>query len=35
MTLDSFLEIQRSPLDKFGLVFGKGESSLHAGKSTK
>jgi len=30
MTIDSLLEIQRSPLDKFGLAFQKGEYSSHA-----
>jgi len=35
VALDSLLEIQRSPLDKYGLGFQKGESSLHARKNIK
>jgi len=35
IALDNFLEIQRSPLDKFGLGFQKGECSLHESKNIK
>ena len=35
IALDNFLEIQKSPLDKYGIRFQKGESILHACKNTK
>jgi len=35
VALESLLEIQRSPFDKYGLRFKKGEFSLHAGKNKK
>lgn len=35
VSLDSLLEIQRSTLDKYGIGFKKGESSVHAGKKNK
>jgi len=35
VALDSLLEIERSPVDKFGLGFQRGESNLHVGKNNK